>query len=235
MGKIGRFSSILFLSAALLFGRAAGAEFRSLECGESVSKQEANQLIDQVQQKYSKVAGLKAGFYQHSYLLALDTSELSSGTVWFSKPGRMKWVYTQPEEQVFVVNDETLWLYQPLDKQVLIHDFKDVLLTDLPVAFLMGIGDLRKDFDLKSACRNQEGIVLDLIPGARKKAKEELQGFRLLIDMSSNFPKGAEVIHVGGNSTAILLQDISLNPDTEAKLFEPKFPEGTDINDLRRR
>jgi len=209
------------------------AEFRSLQCSEKVSQAEAEAVIDRVQRKYASVKAMKAAFFQHSYLAALDTAELSSGSVWLQKPGRMKWVYREPEEQTFLVRDATLWLYQPADKQLLIHDFKEVLLTDLPVAFLMGIGDLRRDFTLRSACRNQEGIVLDLAPAEKRKAKEELQGFKLLIDRALDFPRGAEVTHVGGNSTAILLEDVTFDPPVDAKTFEASFPPGTDVNDMR--
>ena len=224
---------LVLLVAAFLIASPAYAELRTMECGESLPQAEASQLLDRVQRKYATVKALRAGFTQHSYLAAMDTAELSSGTVWFQKPGRMKWIYREPEEQIFLVRDETLWFYQAVERQVMIHEFKEVLLTDLPVAFLMGIGDLRKDFELRSACRNQDGIVLELKPGKGRKTKDELQGFKLLIDRATNFPKGAEVVHVGGNSTTILLDDIQFEPPLDPKLFEPEFPKGTDINDMR--
>jgi len=194
--------------------------------------------VAKIQERYQKVKGVRAKFYQYSFLAAMDTSELSSGVVSFSKPGRMRWDYESPEKQVFLVKDGLLWFYQEAERQVVINDFKQALLSELPVAFLMGLGSLKNDFVLKDACRNAEGVVLSLSP-VKKKQKSgeneasELMGFKLLVNPLDDFPVGAQVKHAGGNLTAILLGDVEFDPPLDASLFEPQFPKGTDINDLR--
>ncbi|MGI6524234.1 MAG: LolA family protein [Bdellovibrionota bacterium] len=214
---------------------SAQQQMRSFECTEQVSNKEAQELIDRVQKKYSNITALHANFIQSSYLAAVDTSEGSSGQVWLAKPAKMKWQYEVPEEQSFLMNDKTLWYYQPLDQQVLIQNFEEVVLTDLPVAFLVGVGDLRKDFTLQASCRSSNGVVLKLKQVAGHEAKEELAGFSLLIDTALDFPRGAEISHVGGNRTSILLENIELQPKISDDIFKPDFPKGTDINDMRKK
>lgn len=205
---------------------------RAFECSKKVDNKEAQALIGNVQKKYNAIKQLQAEFLQYSYLAAVDTSENSRGKVWLEKPDKMKWQYLEPEEQSFLMNGKTLWYYQPLDEQVLIQNFEDVVLTDLPVAFLIGIGDLRKDFILQEACRTSNGVVLKL--KMVTKPKEELEGFSLLIDPLLEFPIGAEIVHVGGNKTSILLENIDFKSAIESLVFKADFPKGTDINDMRK-
>ena len=230
-----------FFSVALLLAVPALAQQRAFECapGAKLPQRKAEALIDKAQARYQEVGSLRAKFYQYSFLAAMDTSELSSGKVSFLKPGKMRWDYEQPEKQIFLVKDEVLWFYQESEKQVAINDFKEVLISDLPVAFLMGLGNLRDAFTLKDACRNQEGVVLSLRSKAERgkpheeKSREELLGFKLLVNPATYLPIGAEVAHVGGNLTSILLTDLELGVALENALFEPAFPQGTDVNDLR--
>lgn len=225
--------------ALLLCASFGEAQLRSFDCAPDteLSQAEGRSVIDRVQEQYNNISSFRSQFHQHSYLAAMDIGELSTGTVWFSKPGRMKWEYQTPEEQVFLVRDETLWLYQKEDRQLIINNFVDVLLTDLPVAFIMGLGDLRRDFSLKKACRNQEGLVIELTAkeggDAAGSKHEGLEGFKLLVREGAPVPAGAQVIHLGGNLTSILLTEIRANPEITERFFAPNFPSGIDINDMR--
>jgi outer membrane lipoprotein carrier protein len=199
---------------------------------------QATDALGKVQNAYSGVQSLKAGFTQESYLASLESSETSSGSVWFSKPGKMKWNYAEPEIQTFLVKDSTLWLYQKEENQVLIDEFRKVLISDLPVSFLMGLGNLKSDFSVISACQNTEGLVFNLVPSkskdaGAKKGDEGLKGFRLLVNPNTNLPKGAMVTDVGGNVTAITLSALEANPKVNDSIFAADFPKSADINDRR--
>ena len=209
------------------------AQDRLLECAGDVPLTEANALIDKVQSKYSEVKAIKANFTQSSYLAAVDAGEDSSGEVWLEKPSKMKWQYKEPEEQTFLMNDETLWLYQPLDNQVVIQRVEDVLLTDLPVAFLMGMGDLKKDFKLNKACKAANGTVLQMLPAKADKGNE-LEGFTMLVDTVTSFPRTVQIVHVGGNKTTITLENTDFKPEIADNTFKAEFPKGIDINDMRK-
>jgi len=208
---------------------AAAAESPVFDCKAKASKDSS--LLDKVQNAYASVKSLHAKFVQHSFLSSLDSSELSSGQVWFSKPGLMKWHYAEPDVQDFIVRNETVWLYQETDNQVLIDNFKNILLTDLPVSFLMGLGDLKRDFKLQNSCKTDDGLVLELSPAAKKG---ELEAFKLLVDERSYQPKGAMVVDLAGNKTAIVMSELELNPDLLQDTFATNFKSGIDIVDRRK-
>jgi outer membrane lipoprotein carrier protein len=193
--------------------------------------------LERVQQQYSSIETMQGNFRQDSYVAALDEGEASSGTMVFAKPGKMRWSYKAPRVQEVVIRDGELWMYQPEQGQVMIDSVGAVLLSALPVSFLMGIGNLTKDFDLVSACRTSAGVALSLLPHKQSgsDAKEEaLEGFTLLVDAEKNLPKGAKIISVGGNTTAIIFENLQVNlPGVPPSRFVLEYPKGVDILDRR--
>lgn len=188
-----------------------------------------------LQAAYQGVSSLTAEFLQHSFLQALEVAESSSGLVSFQRPGKMAWDYQEPEVQQFIFADSTMWFYQKEQNQVLIDSAKDVLLSDLPISFLLGIGDISRDFNLVGACRREEGIVLELTPkvAGDEQSGKGLKGFQLLVEPERSLPIGARVVDLGGNVTTVLLRNVTTNASLDQKRFTPSFPSGTDIQDRR--
>lgn len=206
----------------------------AFECkqGKVLSANQAKTLLVEVQKRYSAVDSLVADFKQDSFLAALDSSESSGGKVWFSKPGKMKWEYSLPEEQVFILKDQTFWHYQAVENQVLIDRVEDVLISDLPVAFLMGVGSLEKDFELVGGCTSGSGTVLKLSPLGGDPS-DPLKQFELLVDTSKKLPRGARITHVGGNREIIVLNSVASRSSLELSTFEPSFPSSAATWDRR--
>lgn len=234
-------------AAALLLPALVLAQFSSFSCEgrAAIKKNDGPGIMRQVQARYSRISGLTADFQQYSYLFALETSELSSGKMWFQRPGLMKWHYLEPDEQVFLVRQDTLWFYQKAEQQVVVDRFRSVLTSDVPVAFMLGLGDLERDFRFKRGCRSAEGVVLELVPagvqakqegGEKKDAAEKgdgLQRLALLVGEDDFLPRGAEVTDVGGNITSILFVRRDYSAQIPADTFEPNFPKGLDWVDRR--
>ena len=220
--------SLLFLASD-----ATAAAERAFSCnaGTQSTGKTASALSEAVQNNYAAIAAMQASFEQDSYLAALETNEVSSGSVWFKKPGLMRWNYATPEKQVFLIREHTVWYYQETEKQLLIDKIDQMLLSDLPVSFLFGIGNLTRDFEALSVCKSAAGRVLTLRP--RNPSSDELKEFELLVDAVSALPRGARVTDASGNVTAIELSQINTAQISEDKIFEPDFPSGIDISDKR--
>ena len=226
-------------SALAQRGTSGGGATSAFKCQGKLNRKTLEETLSRVQSRYQALTAVRAGFTQDSYLAALDTAESSQGTVVFRKPGRMKWSYRLPEEQEFVLKDKTVWFYQPEIKQVLIDELSEVVLTDLPVAFLMGVGKLKEGFVLKGGCATSEGTVLELDPkqsgqGADAAAPKEnsLKGIRLLVS-PEGLPAGVQVFDVVGNITTIALQGLKESAEVGESEFQVEYPAGTDVNDRR--
>jgi outer membrane lipoprotein carrier protein len=219
--------------------RDASAQMKAFQCaaGSELSATQASELLEKVQTRYTTIESLHGDFRQDSYVAALDEQETSSGEMWFGKPGKMRWVYAKPRPQTVVINEGTLWLYQPDNRQVVIDDIGHVLLSSLPVSFMMGVGNLSRDFDLKGGCKGPEGVVLRLVPhksGEKDEGGDALEGFDLLVDAAQFLPKGAKISSLGGNTTAIIFSNLSTKAGSpEPRRFVLEYPKGVDVMDRR--
>ncbi|MCO6431747.1 MAG: outer membrane lipoprotein carrier protein LolA [Deltaproteobacteria bacterium] len=239
MRRLGNIA-ILLLTSVLISTFSvsnADAEMAQLQCRSNgtLSSSRGRKVLADTQENYRKIESLHAHFLQHSYLSSLEISEQSAGLMWFTKPGLMKWHYSEPQEQDFVIKDNTYWLYQVQDKQVVIDEFSQILISDLPIAFIMGLGDLVKDFSLVSACEAQDGssYVLELAPKQEQGGKNELKKFLLSVDKRSLIPIGSQVTDMAGNVTRMVFSSIETDKVISPEVYSTKFPEGIDINDRR--
>lgn len=217
---------------SLLWGSNVSAELAALKCTAALKNDP--RLVEQVQESYRSVKYLKAKFLQESTLAAFgDAAEQSSGLVWFEQPGKMRWDYQQPEPQRFLIKDRAFWHYRELDAQVTVAEFEEVFVSELPVSFLLGIGDLTRKFKLVEACRTSEGILLNLVP-IDSADEAGLEQFSLLIDANSKLPKGARVVNVGGNIDQFLLSAIELRPFKGDEVFSEDFGARVYLDDRRK-
>ena len=157
------------------------------QCSSSIP--DASILIQKVSQRYSQVSSLKANFEQSSFFLGLGDTVRSSGTLAFKKPGRMDWSYTQPDPQRFISDGSKVWFYQPDLNQVTVGDFQKAFSSDIPVTFLLGVGELSSSFELIKGCQSDKGYEFFLKPKAQDP---NLKDFVLYVDTQSLLPKGAK-------------------------------------------
>ncbi|RMG43203.1 MAG: outer membrane lipoprotein carrier protein LolA, partial [Candidatus Dadabacteria bacterium] len=203
---------VVLLFLAVPEARALSERFQCSSArvlGESAGER----LISRLQESYNRLSSFKADFLQESYLLALDTSEISAGTVYFDKPGRMRWEYRDPAGQLFIIADNTFWYYQPDERQVLVDSVQKAVLSDLPLSFLMGLGDLKKSFRLIKACQRKNSFILILSPESSHKRNNgtELQEFSLLVSGDDYIPIGASIRDIAGNITSIVFENLKIN------------------------
>ena len=67
-----------------------------------------------------------------------------SGTVYFSRPGRMRWEYESPEQKLFIVDGTNVWFYVPADHTASRAKLKESSDWRTPLALLTGKADLTK-------------------------------------------------------------------------------------------
>lgn len=102
----------------------------------------------QIQKAYASISAYEADFSQQYVMKAFGQTKTSKGHVLFVKPGKMRWDYTEPKDNVVVSDSVTLWSYVAADKQARKMMVKD---SQMPtaLAFLTGKGDLGKEFNLE--------------------------------------------------------------------------------------
>jgi outer membrane lipoprotein carrier protein len=99
--------------------------------------QTVSQIVHAVESRYSNAKTLQAKFYER-YRASGQPSQSESGTVYFSKPGRMRWEYESPSTKLFLVDGVNVWLYVPADRTASRAKLKESDDWRTPLALLTG-------------------------------------------------------------------------------------------------
>jgi outer membrane lipoprotein carrier protein len=102
---------------------------------------DANTLTRDLENRYRGARTLKALFFER-YSDGKGGIVAESGTVYFSRPGRMRWEYNSPQEKLFLVDGTNVWFYIPADRTVSRTKMKQSSDWRTPLALLVGKADL---------------------------------------------------------------------------------------------
>jgi outer membrane lipoprotein carrier protein len=129
------------------------------------NQRDARQIAHAMEAHYRRAATLKAHFFE-KYSDGNGGVSAESGTVYFSKPGRMRWEYESPEEKLFIVDGTNVWFYVPADRTASRAKMGASSDWRTPLAFLTG----KSDFD--KLCRSME--IVGANEGDGKSAEEHI-------------------------------------------------------------
>lgn len=150
-------------------------------------------------------------------------SSATSGDFVFARPGRFRWTYSKPYEQVLIADGEKLSIYDKDLNQVTVRKLGDAL-GSTPAAILFGSNALDRDFVLKDV-GVRDGIAwLEASPKARDTAFETIAiGFR------NGELAAMELRDALGQVTMLEFGNVVRNPKVDASTFAFTPPKGVDV------
>lgn len=150
-------------------------------------------------------------------------TQQASGTMAFARPGKFRWDYSKPYEQVIVGDGAKLWLYDADLEQVTVKPLGEVI-AGTPAALLAGDNAIEKFFVLKDAGVADGLEWLEATPKNKDTTFERIRmGFRgdTLAQM--------ELFDFFGQRTTLKLSRMVRNPALPASRFTFTPPKGADI------
>lgn len=97
----------------------------------------AQVLVKRLEARYRSARTLQATFLQryseNGHLLRAE-----AGTVYFRRPGKMRWDYQSPEKNLFLIDGKTAWFYVQADRTVTRVPAKESGDWRTPLALLVG-------------------------------------------------------------------------------------------------
>lgn len=150
-------------------------------------------------------------------------AQQASGKMAFSRPGKFRWDYARPHEQVIVGDGSKLWLYDVDLDQVTVKPLNEVI-AGTPAALLAGDTAIEKYFRLKDAADSGGLEWLEATPKSRDTTFERIRmGF-----------KGDELVQMDlydffGQRTTLKLSGLVRNPSIPASRFKFSPPKGVDV------
>lgn len=116
---------------------------------------------------------LRAVFLER-YSEGQKQARVESGTVYFKRPGQMRWDYDSPEKKMFLADGKTVWFYVPYDHTVTKAPVKESADWRTPLALLTGKVELSR-LCSRVDLVEQKGVpaahaILRCFPKGEKKA-----------------------------------------------------------------
>ena len=223
---MGKLRIVLAVSATLLFTTCAILQPASARSSTSQATDPAlNQLIEGLQSKYSRMKGLAADFTQ-LYVGVDGRTVRESGRLILKRPSKARWDYSSPQRKIFVSDGRNIYFHVFGENHALRSSIKESADPQIPFLFLLGRGNLRRDFQKIELMADERAIVpgnrvLRLVP---KRAPEEFK--RLLVEVN---PTAFEVKRMviferaGGRMDFVLsnLRENYIAADSEFKFLPP--------------
>lgn len=192
------------------------------------SQSELDALINSLQAKYNKLSSLSADFTQ-LYNAPGQKARRESGHLLLRKPGKMRWDYTAPEPKLFVSDGKWIYEYIPSDKYASRSAIKESGDMRAPFAFLLGRGNLRRDFKIiefaKESPARAGNKVLRMVPKRAADFKELI----LEIEPASLQIARLSLIESGGARSDFLFSNLRENAVVSDAQFTFKAPAGVEL------
>jgi outer membrane lipoprotein carrier protein len=205
---------VLFL---LLVPPAAGAEAPDLE-----------QVVAKVQETYEGIQDLSARFQQVSLIKGSPGREESSGDVLLKKAGMMRWEYKSPEPRLIICDGTTLYIYSPVDHQVILQEASKVF-TSTAVNLLAGMGKLREDFSIrwgKAPAKGSSGLLLELKP---VQPQGQIEQIWMEVNPETFLVERIVLKDMLSNTTTLSFKKVKTNTGLDDELFTFVPPPGTQV------
>ncbi|MDE3137952.1 MAG: outer membrane lipoprotein carrier protein LolA [Acidobacteriota bacterium] len=217
----------MVLVAALAAAGAAAAGNRPAE------RRSAKAVSKAIEQHYHDARTLKAIFLE-TYRAGGGDIRLESGTVYFQRPGRMRWDYESPQKKLFLTDGHQAWFYIPANHTASRTSMRKSADWRTPFALLTGKAKLGEICSKVSIVPNEGGpgappaghTVLDCQPKDRA-------GF---LDAQIEVDREARVVSVvvkqpGDISTEVRFGNWQENIALPKSLFVFEPPKGVSVVD----
>ena len=179
--------------------------------------------LDDLKSFLTNARTLKANFEQTVTDQNGKIIQKSAGSMEFSRPGKFRWQYLKPYEQLIVGDGVKLWLYDSDLNQVTVRKL-DKAIGSSPAALLAGDAEIEKNFNLKDAGTANKLNWVEATPKSSESTFERVRmGFAgnelAVLELKDNF----------GQNTVIKLAHVQLNNKPLPADFTFVPPKGADV------
>jgi outer membrane lipoprotein carrier protein len=165
----------------------------------------------------------RADFEQNVVDRAGKPVQQAKGTFVFQRPGKFRWIYDKPADQVIVGDGERVWIHDRDLNQVTVRKLSRAL-GSTPAALLAGSGDIEAAFELS------EAGMRDGLEWLEAKPREREAGFeRVRMGFGAGGLQAMELVDHFGQTTRLRFTNLTRNPKVDSSEFRFTPPKGADV------
>ena len=179
--------------------------------------------IDQLRSFLSQTKTASGEFTQRVSGAKVKVPQTSSGRFVFQRPGKFRWVYERPYEQLLVADGEKLYLYDKDLNQVTVKSLAAALPAS-PASILFGTDDFESHFEVRDTGARDGLAWIE----ARPRAKDS-QFDRIAIGFRDGLPQALELTDAFGQISQLRFSRVERNPKVDPQSFRFTPPPGADV------
>jgi outer membrane lipoprotein carrier protein len=176
-----------------------------------------------VQRYFQGLESLEADFVQQVFDENARLLEESSGRMYMRKPGKFRWDYQEPTDQLIVADGKRLWLYDKELEQVTVRKL-DQALSTTPLALLSGAAPLEDAFNINDVGKRDGLHWYELRP---KKQQSEFELVR--VAFRGDALSSIELEDAFNQRTRLSFESLQRNIPIDAELLQFTPPDGVDV------
>ncbi len=178
---------------------------------------------EQLTEFLTNVKTMSARFSQTLLDEDLAVVEVSAGDFAISRPGRFRWDYTEPYEQLILADGDRLWIYDAELEQASVRTV-DAVLATTPAMLLSGDTDISAGYEIVDRGLEDDVMWAELTPRT-----DEAEFVRLRLGFMYGEIRFMELFDRLGQTTRVEFFDVVRNPVLGDELFNFSPPDGVDV------
>jgi len=147
-----------------------------------------------------------------------------SGMMQFERPGKFRWEYQKPYEQIIVGDGKKFWLYDVDLNQVTVKKL-DAALGSSPAALLSGSNEIERGFNLTDIGMKDD---LDWLQAVPRSAETSFSKILMAFNAKSELVV-MELHDSFGHRTILRFSELKNNPNLSSQQFKFVPPQGADV------
>jgi chaperone LolA len=147
-----------------------------------------------------------------------------TGVMQFERPGKFRWEYQKPYEQIIVGDGKKFWLYDVDLNQVTVKKL-DAALGSSPAALLSGSNEIERGFNLTDTGVKDD---LDWLQAVPKSAETSFTKILMAFNAKSELVV-MELHDSFGHRTVLRFSELKNNPSLSSQQFKFVPPQGADV------
>jgi outer membrane lipoprotein carrier protein len=207
-----------------LFVRPAGLLVGLLAVSAFAADTDVTRALHAVETRYNSAATLQV-LFREDYTPPGRPHRSERGTLTLSKPGRMRWEYSQPAGKLWVSDGKRVSMYLPQENRVEQSALKESDDVRVPLGFLLG--RLHFDKEFRNVQSHPEGTGIRILAEPKSDTLPYSQ-VEFLVSAQNQIRE----VKVTGFDKSILVytfDEEKINLPVDLKLFQFRVPAGAEV------
>ncbi len=185
-------------------------------------------IVDGVERSFANMKDLSSDFTQ-IFQDSLNRRQQESGHLYLMRPKMMRWEYKNPEDKLFISDGKTVYFYIPADRQVNKEAVKNSFDDRIPLMFLLGQSNLRKEFTRFELLNTKPFFEGTKVVRMYPKSKTDLEEIVMEVDPASYLIRRLLLAHTDGARSEFIFNGVRTNTGLRSSLFDFAVPPGVEV------